>query len=139
MGKKDSSSDSDPDDGKFACCGDLVATLSVGNATCCCILNCIPFLSGWGTMFSSSSCCSAIEDKRCKIFWLGFLQWFLAHLTFIGYIWSIIHGCSLIRRAKMAEHRAKKAKNVAAAGEGPPAPDGGNVQVIYVQQPPSGP
>ena len=76
-------------------CRKAVVKLDHTLALVCCILNCIPFTSGVGSMISAC----AGGDFNCEALLAGILQFVLAFLL-VGWIWSIVHGVWLLDKAK---------------------------------------
>ena len=76
-------------------CKKAVVKLDHTLALVCCILNCIPFTSGIGTMISAC----AGKDFNCEALLFGILQLLLTFLL-VGWIWSIFHGIWLLDASK---------------------------------------
>ena len=76
-------------------CKRSVVSLEKTLALVCCILNCIPFTSGVGTMISAC----AGKDFNGEALLFGICQFILAFLL-VGWIWSIVHGVWLLDASK---------------------------------------
>ena len=76
-------------------CKASVVSLDHTLAIVCLVLNCIPFLSGVGTMISAC----AGDNFNCNALLFGICQLLLAVIV-VGWIWSIFHGIWLLDAAK---------------------------------------
>ena len=76
-------------------CHESYVELEHSTAMVCLILNCLPFVFGWGTVLSS---CLG-KEFNCTALVFGLLQWALGFIL-IGYIWSVIHGIKLLDISK---------------------------------------
>ena len=76
-------------------CKKAVVSLDHTLALVCCVLNCIPFTSGIGTMISA---CTGKEFNGTALLF-GILQLLLTFIL-VGWIWSIVHGIWLLDASK---------------------------------------
>ena len=91
-----------------ACCPNkkLYPVLSTKKACIAFCINCVPFLSGIGTIYAA--CQDEVEPGyRCKIITMGIFQ-FLLFPVIVGWFWSMSYGARLSDLAE--ENKKKQAK-----------------------------